>query len=65
MEQEIKLSHLSLSKTTEALDCSRHFLYTLIRAGKLTPKYLGKKPYFSIVEIENAFSNQSNVAKKK
>ncbi|MBO9699261.1 MAG: hypothetical protein J7604_03575 [Sporocytophaga sp.] len=41
----------SINKTIEMLDCSKTFLYDLIREGKLKPKYLGRKPYFMISNI--------------
>ncbi len=45
------LPFLSLSQTMKSLDCSRSFLYSLIYNGTLTPKHIGKKPYFMVEDI--------------
>ncbi len=47
------LPFLSLYQTITALDCSRSFLYSLIDKGLLTPRHVGKKPYFMAKDIMN------------
>lgn len=54
----ILFPYLSFSKTQEALDCSRNHIYNLIERGILTPKFLGKKPYFSVSEMIAALSEK-------
>ena len=57
--EKTKLGYLSMTDTIKALDCSRSFIYKLMEKKIITPKYLLKKPYFSIQEIENAMTPQS------
>jgi hypothetical protein len=47
---------LSFNETVSALDCSKGFLYKLIERKIITPKYILRKPYFSIKEIEAAMT---------
>ena len=49
---------LSLNQTIKALDCSRHFIYTLINEGKIKPKHINRKPYFMIEDIINLLDRQ-------
>ena len=53
---------LSLRKTKEALDCSRSFVYGLINKGALKPKYIGKKPYFTVENILNIMEEKCETA---
>jgi orotate phosphoribosyltransferase len=57
----------SLRETLSILDCSKFYLYGLIKSGKISPYYfqkdkLGKpkgKPYFNLEEIAQSLSKVS------
>jgi len=48
-----ELGVLSFKRTKELLDCSQNFIYKLISEGKINPRYIYKKPYFSIRELRD------------
>jgi YHS domain-containing protein len=62
---DAKEKPLSVRNTLEYLDCSKSHLYYLIRSGKIKPKYLGKKPYFSVSQIQEAMSEHPESLVKK
>jgi len=64
MEANIKIKNvpfLSFRETQIALDCSRGFVYGLIDKRKLTPKYIGSRPYFMVDEIIDCMADEPDV----
>lgn len=60
--------YLSFNQALAALDCSKHYLYSLIKKEIITPYYfeysndskpLGK-PYFKISELANALIKKAS-----
>lgn len=49
---------LSQKQAITFFDCSRTHLHRLEKAGKIKPKYLGRKPYYNIDEVEKAMTEE-------
>ena len=51
VDESRALDYISLKKLTNELDLSRPRVYQLVHEGRLTPKYIGKKIFFKIQEV--------------
>jgi predicted DNA-binding transcriptional regulator AlpA len=60
----VQIPFVSLAQVTKQLGCSKRLIYNQIKSGRLKPKYLGKRIFFRVEDITNAFSDKSNVIKK-
>jgi hypothetical protein len=53
-KQNVYFPFIGLRDTLKKLDCSKSFLYSLIREGYVKPRYLKGKPYFLVDELMEA-----------
>lgn len=53
-----KLGIISFNQLKNELDCSRYFIYSLIKAGRLKKRYIGDKVYFLVSEVMDLLSEE-------
>lgn len=53
-----KLAIISYNQLLRELDCSRYFIHSLVKQGRLRKRYIGDKVYFLIDDVMSLLSEE-------